>query len=66
MPKIEMDYGLAWKKIDLHIHTPASLEDLIDKSINPEQIVDKAKELGLDAICISDQDRKSTRLNSSH
>jgi len=54
MPEIEKHYGLAWKKIDLHIHTPASLEDLIDKSIKPEQIVDKAKELGLDAICISD------------
>ena len=54
MSEIEKNYGLAWKKIDLHIHTPASLEDLIDKSINPEQIVDKAKELDLDAICISD------------
>ena len=48
------DKGLQWKKIDLHMHTPASKEDTIDKSIKPSDIVDKAVSTGLDAICISD------------
>ncbi len=54
MVKTNIEYGLEWKKIDLHIHTPASLEDRMDKSLNAEDIIEKAKSLQLDAICISD------------
>ena len=45
--------GLSFKKIDLHIHTPAST-DFADKSVTPEQIVDRAIEQGLDAIAVTD------------
>ncbi len=46
--------GLMWKKIDLHIHTPASKEDRVDKSVRAADIIRRAKELKLDAICVSD------------
>ncbi len=46
--------GLEWRKIDLHVHTPASLEDRIDKSATPLKVISKAKSQGLDAICVSD------------
>ena len=49
-------------KIDLHLHTTAS-----DGSMTPSQVVEWAKRTGLDLIAITDhEDRKSTRLNSSH
>jgi PHP family Zn ribbon phosphoesterase len=55
---IQMDanqsQGLMWKKIDLHIHTPASKEDRVDKSVRAADIIRRAKELKLDAICVSD------------
>lgn len=46
--------GLDWKKVDLHIHTPASKEKRTDKSTKPKDIIQRAKDLQIDAICISD------------
>ncbi len=48
-----MSKGLHYKKMDLHVHTPASA-DFKPKSITPKQIVAKAIALGLDAIAITD------------
>jgi len=45
--------GLLFKKFDLHIHTPSS-GCFKDKSIKAEDIVNKALEIGLDAIAITD------------
>ena len=45
--------GLSFKKLDLHIHTPAS-QDFHDRNVTPEQIVEKAIAKGLDAIAITD------------
>jgi PHP family Zn ribbon phosphoesterase len=44
---------LAFRKIDLHIHTPKSV-CFSDSSVTPEQIVDAAIAAGLDAIAITD------------
>ncbi len=46
--------GLAYRKIDLHIHTPASSECFKDKSVTPANIVDKTLQEKLDAIAITD------------
>jgi len=46
--------GLKWRRVDLHVHTPASLENKVDKSMTPPDIIKKAKEMQLDAICVSD------------
>ncbi len=51
---VSSDKGLQWKKIDLHIHTPASHEKQIDNTIKAKDIIEKAQSIGLDAICISD------------
>jgi hypothetical protein len=48
--------GLFFRKFDLHIHTPAS-ECFPDKNIIPSQIVQKAIEMGLSAIAITDHNR---------
>ena len=48
-----MPVGLTYKKLDLHIHTPAS-SDFRDKSVAPEDIVNRSLEMGLDAIAITD------------
>lgn len=45
--------GLTFRKLDLHVHTPAS-KCFDDKSVTPEQIVKKARREGLDAIAITD------------
>ncbi|KND48334.1 MAG: hypothetical protein AB198_02095, partial [Parcubacteria bacterium C7867-003] len=45
--------SLKLKKLDLHVHTPAS-HDFVGKSVTPEQIIDKAKSVGLDAIAVTD------------
>ena len=45
--------GLSFKKLDLHVHTPASA-DFRDKSVTPEDIVQKAIAEELDAIAITD------------
>ena len=45
--------GLIYRKIDLHLHTPAS-DCFPDKSITPEDIVNKSIKEGLDAIAITD------------
>jgi predicted metal-dependent phosphoesterase TrpH len=44
---------LAFRKIDLHVHTPKSA-CFSDVSVNPEQIVDAALAVGLEAIAITD------------
>jgi len=45
--------GLVYRKIDLHIHTPAS-KCFDDKSVKPEDIINKALSEGLNAIAITD------------
>lgn len=45
--------GLSYKKMDLHVHTPAS-HDFINKSITEEQIVEHCVSIGLDAIAVTD------------
>jgi len=45
--------GLFFKKFDLHIHTPAS-KCFYDKNVTPEQIVQKAIQMKLSAIAITD------------
>ena len=45
--------GLKYKKMDLHVHTPAS-HDFKNKEITPEQIVEHCQNIGLDAIAITD------------
>lgn len=46
-------HGLTYRKIDLHLHTPAS-HCFDDKTVKPGDIVNKAVEEGLDAIAITD------------
>ena len=46
--------GLKFKKVDLHIHTPASVKDYEDKSIIAQDIVKNALEKGLHVIAITD------------
>lgn len=48
-----MPKGLYFKKVDLHVHTPAS-NCFGDKTITPEDIVESALSKGLDAIAITD------------
>lgn len=45
--------GLHWKKIDLHVHTPAS-KDYSGPAITPSDFVGKVREAGLDAIAVTD------------
>ena len=45
--------GLSYKKIDLHVHTPAS-HDFINKDITEEDIINHCISIGLDAIAITD------------
>jgi DNA repair ATPase RecN len=45
--------GLYFKKIDLHVHTPAS-NCYSDKSITPKKFVNEVLKKGLDAIAITD------------
>jgi len=45
--------GLFFRKFDLHVHTPAS-NCFLEKEITPEQIVQKAIQMKLSAIAITD------------
>lgn len=45
--------GLRWRKLDLHVHTPAS-KDYTGPSITPEAFVAKALAKGLSGIAITD------------
>ena len=45
--------GLRFRKLDLHIHTPAS-SDFSNRSVTADQIVDRAIEAGLQGIAITD------------
>ena len=45
--------GLSFRKLDLHLHTPAST-DFVDKSVSPKQIVEKAIAKELDGIAVTD------------
>jgi predicted metal-dependent phosphoesterase TrpH len=50
--------GLYFRNIDLHVHTPAS-GCFLEKSINPEQIVQQAIDVNLTAIAITDHNTAS-------
>lgn len=45
--------GLRLRKLDLHVHTPAS-HDFQDKNLSLEEIVRAAKKAGLDGIAVTD------------
>ena len=45
--------GLAFRKVDLHVHTPKSM-CYSDQSVTSEQIVEAALAVGLDAMAITD------------
>ena len=45
--------GLLFRKFDLHIHTPAS-KCFYNKKVTPEQIIQKAIQMDLSAIAITD------------
>jgi PHP family Zn ribbon phosphoesterase len=53
MNKGENISGLIYHKMDLHIHTPAS-DCFRDKSVTPEDIINKSLKEGLAAIAITD------------
>ena len=46
--------GLAWRRIDLHFHTPASQDDYKHMGTTPEQLVASAKQAGLDGFAVTD------------
>lgn len=45
--------GLRYRKLDLHLHTPAS-HDFEDKDVTPKQVVQAAIDAGLDGIAVTD------------
>lgn len=45
--------GARWYKCDFHLHTPASL-CFKDKTITPEQWINRVKELHLDCVAVTD------------
>lgn len=45
--------GLRFRKLDLHVHTPAS-KDFAERSITPEALVQEALKKGLEAIAVTD------------
>lgn len=49
----KLNDGLKYRKIDLHVHTPAS-HDFKDKGITAKQIVEHCVNIGLDAIAVTD------------
>lgn len=53
MVKAASSQGLTYRKIDLHLHTPAS-DCFDDKTVTPGDIISKAVKEGLDAIAITD------------
>jgi hypothetical protein len=50
MAKRNSGSGLVYRKVDLHIHTPAS-HDYGDKDVTPEAIVEKALSEDLAQLC---------------
>ena len=46
--------GLLWKRIDLHFHTPGSTDDYQDLATTPEQLVARAKQVGLNGFAVTD------------
>jgi len=48
-----MGYGLQFRNVDLHVHTPAS-ECFIEPDVTPKDIVKQALDVGMDAIAITD------------
>ena len=53
MPKRKTPKGLAYKALDLHVHTPAS-SDYKEKTVSAEDIVAAAVDKGLSGICVTD------------
>lgn len=53
MSKPILREGLKFKKLDLHMHTPAS-HCFADKSVTPDQIVTQSLKVGLEGIGITD------------
>lgn len=53
MKKTTLSPGLHWRKIDLHVHTPAS-HDFDHKDITPAAFVNAALKKELDAIAVTD------------
>lgn len=51
-------FGLRWRKLDLHVHTPGS-RDYTGDPITPEEFVKCAIEKGLDGIAITDHNSGS-------
>lgn len=48
-----MEYGLQFRNVDLHVHTPES-DCFIETDVTPKDIVNRAIEVGMDAIAITD------------
>jgi len=48
-----MEYGLQFRNVDLHVHTPAS-ECFIEPDVTPKDIVKQALDVEMDAIAITD------------
>ncbi len=46
--------GLNWKKICLHVHTPASQDYSGDNNITPREFLEKALDAGIDVLGITD------------
>jgi len=46
--------GSIWRKWDLHLHTPASVEDYQDRSITNEAMIEILKESNIAAVAITD------------
>lgn len=53
MKNLSSPAGLLWRKLDLHVHTPASL-DFDDRQMSADELVSSAISKGLDAIAITD------------
>lgn len=53
-PKGGISSGLRFRKLDLHVHTPASKDDYGKKSASESEIVDAAIASGMDGICVTD------------
>lgn len=45
--------GLSWRKLDLHVHTPASA-DFDRRDLTPDELITAAVDAGLDGIAITD------------
>jgi PHP family Zn ribbon phosphoesterase len=58
MIKIISTPGLSYRKLDLHIHTPASY-DYQNNKVTADEIVAKSIKMGLDAIAITDHNSGS-------